>query len=191
LSNSLKPVVDIGFERVRNGTRCNRFIKSNGDLAEFIRWKGLGRSRDLPVFCLYKVLNDEAFTGRVLASKGCLSSWSEFVVDGEGQISGLVSLSRDFMVGDVLTVVTLLLKGERVVKNELVVLSTRGLGAWEIGGLECSRELVINRENWPELNVNTLMRFPGRVLGVVMAAIVTGHGGRSTAFFSVPFGNFF
>jgi hypothetical protein len=185
LGRSLKPIISVGFDPVRHGSRFNNFTKSNTDLSNYFSQNKTEDTYPRPLHALYQALTDEAFIGQAVAAKGNLNSKSEFMVDQEGQINGLVSLSRDFIAGDSLTIASIALFWYNNTDFHMIELTTHTLGTADIAELANPRQLIINRMNWPELNINTLFPFPGDITGLMMAAIVSNNAERSTAAFVV------
>jgi hypothetical protein len=184
LGRLLKPVIDIGFDRVRNGSKCNNFTRSNSDLGNYLSQGAAEAKRPLPARLLYRALTDPAFCGQVFAVRGNISCKSEFAVEVDGQIGGSILLSRDFMPGDVLTAGAILITEFQGGELETTALTTYMLSPRDMAALENPRKFLAGRDNWPELNVEALRFFPGRIAGVIMTAIVTRYTERSTALFT-------
>ncbi|MDR1623488.1 MAG: hypothetical protein LBS04_00735 [Tannerellaceae bacterium] len=193
LGKSLRPVIQIGFDPVRNGNKYNHFNKANAALADFLSLHDVGDYASVPLYMLYKVLGDDSFTGHVMAARGSMEARSEFVINAGGQVSGLLSLSRAFQAGDRITVVVALLTDVQRRLMETVALHTYSLTPLDLKGMASPNQLVITPEGREELNLCALSPPGGKIRGVITTAIVcTPPGGarpdRSTAFFGIPAG---
>ncbi|MDR3141784.1 MAG: hypothetical protein LBU37_08695 [Tannerellaceae bacterium] len=192
LAKSLKLIINAGFDPIENGSKYNHFYKANAALADFISRNNIKDCDNLPVCMLYNVLADEAFTGQVLSARGNMDARSEFVIDAEGQVSGLLSLSRAFKAGDSITAGIALLVDVHRRLMETVVLQTYALAPPDIEGLTSPNQFLINKKNWEALNACALSPLQGAIRGVVITAIVdgppdrAGRPNRSTAYFSLP-----
>ncbi|MDR0748969.1 MAG: hypothetical protein LBF62_05310 [Tannerellaceae bacterium] len=185
LGRFLKPVINIGFEQLKNGSKANNFSKLNTDLGNYLSEHKVKDPYPHPARILYEALTDKAFIGQVVAARGNINCKSEFVIGADGQINGLLSLSRNFMAGDTLTVALILLATFQRKETESIELATYTLGSPDIAALEHPRQFVVGKNNWPGLNTEALRYFPGEITGAVMAAIVTNNADRSTAAFTV------
>lgn len=184
LGKSLKPIVDIGFDPVKNGSKSNNFTKCNTDLMNFINQNDVDNYLNLPIYMLYKVLTHEEFYGQVLAAKGNMNIRSEFFIDNENQINGLLSLSREFQAGDTLTIAVAVVKKDSHITSEHVELQSLSLGSADIKALDQPKQFVVNKETMPDLNLNTLFPWPGASESIILTAIVTNNTDRSTAVFN-------
>jgi hypothetical protein len=186
LGSALKPIVDLGFDPVKHGSRCNNFTQSNADLANYFTQSKTEKPPYTPVQYLYKALTDPTFIGQAFASKGNLTSRSEFILDEEGHLNAIVTLSRDYLPADTLTVATILLYTHHQSTGHLIELTTHTIGTQEIPSLPNPRQYLITKTTHPTLNLKTLFHFPATLTAIITTAIITTPTDRSTATFTVP-----
>lgn len=184
LAGRLKPLIETGFDPVKHGSRSNNFVKCNTDLMNFISSNEVSAHESNGLSMLYEVLMNEEFYGQVLAAKGTMNMRSEFFIDTEGQVNGLLSLSRDFQPGDLLTFgIGGIVKRDRITLD-IFRIQTLQLGTSDIKALDQPRQFVVNKETMPDLNVRSLFSYYGICEGIILTAIVSNDSERTTSAFS-------
>jgi hypothetical protein len=185
LGAALRQVIDIGFDRPKRGSKFNNFTRCNTDLGNFLTQYNPDAYDRLPLLMLWQVLNDERFMGQVFASRGNMNCLGEFLLDEEGQINGLISLSRNFIPGDMVTIAACIITTTDNQKLPIIDPKTHILGSSDIEALHHPQELIVTKRNWPELNINTFYSKPATFFGAVMAAIVTNGTDRASSVFTL------
>jgi hypothetical protein len=185
LGAALKPVIDIGFDRPDKNSKFNNFIRWNTDLGNYLATYTPENNDRLPLLMLWKTLSDKRFTGQVFASRGNMDSRCRFVLDGEGQINGFITLSRDFMAGDTVTIVIGVIMNISKDKTSGLVLKTHTLRSADTEELHHPQRLIITGENRPELNIKTFFPKSVTYFGAVITAIITNQTDRSSSVFTL------
>lgn len=184
LGKSLKPIVDIGFSKNQHGTRYANFIYHNKEVMEYVR-----ANPDLDInfpaisnLCI--MLNDNEFTGKVTASNGGLNLTTIYDWGLNGSIDAMLYLSRDFVIGDQITLAiccSYMLVGSYF---ETVRIITKELNSEDIRLMKVKNQYHVIESTFPNLDPfdNLPPGYSNAELAVLI--IVTGEKDRSTSYFA-------
>lgn len=184
LAKTLRPIIDIGFEKNGHSSQTAGFVRNNKEFMCYAR-NSQNLSRDLPaVTNLCAALSDLEFEGRILSADGSLDLAVAYDWGPDRSIEAVLHFSREFKSGDKITLgvcCSYFLSGAY---SEFVIFHTKELAAEEVRRLTIKNRLEIDGKTFPQMNILESIS-PGTDMQVAVTLIVNGKKDRSISSFSL------
>jgi hypothetical protein len=182
LAKAIRPVLDIGFAKHKDGRGDNLFMHYNTSLMEYIKDNPDFDAHLPSVTNLCIALSHRDFTGKIMVADGDITLATGFDWGPDSTIGGMVHSSRKFVEGDKVSLglcYSYLLSGSFF---EMVEVYTRQLTEEDVRKLSFKSHLAISKELFPEMDVFGILPVGFSDVEILVTFILVGAKDASESF---------